>query len=143
MLSDLLSKHNVKTKFILVGIWNTLFGYLIFCGLDTLFEYMFARRYVAYMSAMVLGQIIAIINAFIFHKYITFRSEAKGKEIIKEFLRFSTTYIFTFCLSLVLLPFLVEVFDITPKISAAIIILICTVVSYLGHSRFSFKHKGE
>lgn len=141
MLSDLLSRHNIKVKFILVGIWNTIFGYLVFCGLDTLFEHLFSPRYVAYMSAMVVGQVISVINAYIFHKYVTFKSEAKGVEIVKEFLRFSATYAFTFGLSLLMMPFFVEGFDIKPKIAAAIIILICTVVSYLGHSRFSFRHK--
>ena len=91
------------------------------------------------MSAMVLGQIIAVINAYIFHKYVTFKSAVKGKGIIIEFFRFSMTYGVTFCLSLVLLPFFVEIFHIPPKISGAFVILICTVVSYLGHSRFSFK----
>jgi putative flippase GtrA len=129
----------VKVKFVLVGIWNTIFGYLVFCLLDTLFSYLFLKRYIAYMSAMVLGQILAVVNAYIFHKYITFKSRAKGKEIIQEFIRFNATYVVIFCLSLVLLPFFVEVFHITPKIAAAMVILICTIISYLGHSIFSFK----
>ena len=133
------TKHQVKVKFVLVGIWNTIFGYSIFCLFDTLFTWLFSTRSAAYMCAMVLAQILAVINAYIFHKYITFKSEAKGKAIIAEFSRFSTTYVVTFCLSLVLLPALVEIGHVPPKIAAAIIILICTVISYLGHSRFSFK----
>ena len=126
-------------RFILVGIWNTIFGYLVFILLETLFSIILSPRYVAYMSAMVIGQVIAVINAFIFHKYYTFRSRTKGKDLIKEFFRFTTTYIFTFILSLILLPILVEVFDIPPKIAGAVLILILTVISYLGHSKFSFK----
>jgi putative flippase GtrA len=133
------TKHQVKAKFVLVGIWNTIFGYSIFCLFDTLFEIAFSQRYIAYMSAMILGRIFAVINAYICHKYITFKSEAKGKAIILEFFRFSTTYVVTFGLSLVLLPALVEIGHIHPKIAAAIIILICTVISYLGHSKFSFR----
>jgi putative flippase GtrA len=140
-LVDLLAKHRVKVKFVLVGIWNTIFGYSVFCLLDTLFSHLFATRYVAYMSAMVLGQIIAIINAYISHKYITFKSRVRGRKIIIEFFRFSMTYAVTFCLSLILLPIFAESFHITPKISGAIVILICSVISYLGHSRFSFKLK--
>lgn len=88
---------------------------------------------------MVLAQILAVINAYIYHKYITFKSEAKGKAIIAEFFRFSTVYVVTFCLNLVLLPTFVEIGHIHPKIAAAITILICAVVSYLAHSRFSFR----
>ena len=138
-LVDLLAKHRVKIKFVLVGIWNTIFGYSVFCLLDALFLNIFATRYIAYMSAMVLGQVIAIINAYIFHKYVTFKSRVRGREMIIEFFRFSMTYAVIFCLNLILLPIFVEIFHITPKISAAILILICTAISYLGHSRFSFK----
>lgn len=134
------TKHQVKARFVLVGIWNTIFGYGIFCLFDTLFAWLFSSRSAAYMCAMVLTQILAVINAYIFHKHITFKSKAKGKAIIAEFFRFSTTYVVTFCLSLVLLPTFVEIGHITPKIAAAIITLICTVISYLGHSRFSFRH---
>ena len=133
------SRHWVKAKFVLVGIWNTIFGYGVFCLLDTAFSHLFAERYIGYMLAMILGQVVAVINAYIFHKYITFRSEIKGKGLILEFLRFCTTYAVTFCLSLILLPSLVEIFLITPKIAGAIIILICTLISYFGHSRFSFR----
>ena len=56
-----------------------------------------------------LAQVLAVVNAYIFHKYITFKSEAKGKAIIDEFFRFSTTYVVMFCLSMVMFPALVEV----------------------------------
>jgi len=38
-----------------------------------------------------------------------------------------------------LLPFFVEVFKIDPKIAGALLIPIVAIVSYFGHSRFSFK----
>ena len=52
----------LKERFIIVGIWNTVFGYLVFIFFDILFEKIFYKRYIAYMLAMILGQIIAIIN---------------------------------------------------------------------------------
>ena len=122
----------------MVGIWNTIFGYLVFVGFDSLFAAFFSKRYAAYMSAVVISNITAIINAYIFHKYVTFKSRIKGIYILFEFLRFSTTYLVTFCLSLVFLPFFVEILHVTPKIAGALVILCCTVISYLGHSRFSF-----
>lgn len=133
--------HTTKAKFIVVGVWNTIFGYGIFCLLDTIFSHVFTTRYVGYMSAMILGQIIAVINAYIFHKYITFRSVVKGIGIVFEFIRFCMTYAVTFFLSLVLLPIFVELFLMTPKIAGAVVVLVCTIISYLGHSRFSFKMK--
>jgi len=128
----------LKVRFVMVGIWNTIFGYMVFFILDTFFEDIFTKRYFAYMSAMILGQIVATINAFVLHKYVTFKSEVKGKGIIPEFFRFCMTYVFTFSLGLVLLPFFVEIVHLHPRIAAAIVILICTLISYVGHSRFSF-----
>ena len=137
----LLEKHQVKVKFLIVGTWNTLFGYIVFVVLDTTFQKSISIKYVAYMSALVLSNIISIINAFIFHKFITFKSPVKGLKIIPEFLKFFLTYIATFSLSLILMPVFVELFGINTKISAALIIFICTIISYLGHSRFSFKNQ--
>jgi putative flippase GtrA len=130
-------------RFLIVGGWNTIFGYLVFVLLETLFSKILFPRYVAYMSAMVIGQIIAVINAFIFHRHFTFRSDTRGRELLKEFFRFTTTYIITFVLSLIFLPILVEVFNIIPKIAGAILTFIMTVVSYIGHSQFSFKKRGD
>jgi len=139
--ATLKTKHQVGSKFLIVGIWNTIFGYGVFCLLDTFFDWVFTTRSIAYMCAMGLAQPLAIINAYIWHKYITFKSETKGKAIVAEFFRFSATYAVTVFLSLFLLPIFVEIWKIQPKIAAAIIVFICTVVSYLGHSRFSFKKR--
>lgn len=143
LIVKLSNKYNTKDRFFLVGIWNTIFGYSVFILLDNLFKISFTKRYYAYMSAMILSQAIAIMNAYIFHKYVTFKSKAIGKEKLVEFLRFCLTYVVIFCLSLILLPLFVEIINIPPKTSAFIIILICTIISYIGHSRFSFKIKNK
>jgi putative flippase GtrA len=123
----------------MVGIWNTIFGYLLFVGIDTLFSYIFAKRYVAYMSAAIIANVIAIINAYISHKYVTFKSRVRGSGIIKEFARFFSSYLFSFILGLILLPLIVEMFHIDPKIAAALILIVTVIISYLSHSRFSFR----
>lgn len=134
-------RHQVKIRFLMVGLWNTIFGYLVFVGLDYLFNLFFSPRYVAYMSAAVLANIIAILNAYIFHKHITFQSMVRGKGILTEFARFFSTYLFSTILGLFLLPVSVEVLGIEPRISAALLIPITTIISYIGHSRFSFRQK--
>ena len=54
-------------------------------GLDFLFTPLFKTRYAAYMLAAVLSNIIALINAYIFHKYVTFRSSIRGIAIVAKF----------------------------------------------------------
>lgn len=91
------------------------------------------------MAAAILGNFLAILNAFIFHKCITFKSEVRGKAMIIEFARFFSTYLLSMILGLMLLPFFVEVIGIDPKISGALLIPITVIISYFGHSRFSFR----
>ncbi len=135
-----MNSNEVKIRFIIVGIWNTIFGYGVYL---ILYEYsltFFVKRYISYMVAIILSNIIAIINAYIFHKYITFKSKVTGMiKIIKEFARFVTTYLSGIIFGLVSLPILVEVFGLNPPIAGALITLLCAIISYLGHSRFSFK----
>ena len=135
--------HQTKVRFVLVGLWNTIFGYLVFVGLDYLFNLFFSPRYVAYMSAAVLANIIAILNAYIFHKFVTFRSPLRGLAMIPEFVRFFSMYLFSFFLGLVLLPVSVQLFHLDPKIAGALLIPITTIISYLGHSRLSFRQDNQ
>ena len=48
-------------------------------------------------------------------------------------------YLFSIFLGLVLLPVFVELFHLDPKIAGALLIPVTTIISYFGHSRFSFK----
>ncbi len=93
------------------------------------------------MTAAIISNIIATISAFLFHKHITFKSTVRGKGVMIEFFKFYSTYTATTILGFALLPFFVEVLKIDPKISGAFLIPIVAIVSYFGHSRFSFVKK--
>jgi putative flippase GtrA len=103
---NLWQKHQIKIRFFFIGVWNTIFGYLVYISLDYLFTFVFQKRYLAYMTAAVLANIIATISAFLFHKHITFKSTVRGKGVIIEFFKFYSMYTVTNILGLVFLPFL-------------------------------------
>ena len=130
--------YQTKVRFVLVGIWNTIFSYITFILLDYLFNLFFSPRFVAYMLAALLSNIITVTLAYFFHKYFTFQSKAKGMAALREYLRFYMTYIFTSILSLILLPIFVEFLKLDPKIAIAIIMLPLTVISYISHNLFTF-----
>jgi putative flippase GtrA len=131
-------EHQIKIRFFFIGVWNTIFGYLVYISLDYLFTFVFQKRYLAYMTAAVLANIIATISAFLFHKHITFKSTVKGKGVIIEFFKFYSMYTVTNILGFALLPFFVEVLKMDPKIAGALLIPVVAIISYFGHSRFSF-----
>ena len=131
-------KHQIKIRFFVIGVWNTIFGYLVYISLDYLFTFVFQKRYLAYMTAAVLANIIATISAFLLPTHITFKSTVRGKGVIIEFFKFYSMYTVTNILGFALLPFFVEVLKIDPKIAGALLIPIVAIISYFGHSRFSF-----
>ena len=143
MAQNALPRQRTRIKFVIVGIWNTIFGYLVFVGLDSLCEWVFSRRTVAYLVASLLANVLAITHAYIFHKFVTFRSPVKGKNIFIEFARFFSTYVVSIFLGMILLAFFVESLSLQPKTAAAVIIPLTMLVSYFGHSRFSFKIRNE
>ena len=93
------------------------------------------------MSAIIIGQFLSIISAFFTHKYITFKSNQRGKKMLKEFFKFSLTYSFVFFSNLILLPVIVEFFNIHPRIAALIRFFFGAIISYYGHLKFSFNTK--
>tara|TARA_B100001013_G_scaffold152286_1_gene90523 strand:- start:1535 stop:1978 length:444 start_codon:yes stop_codon:yes gene_type:complete len=139
ILNNFLKSYKTEKRFILVGAWNTFFGYGLFFLLDTVFNNYLGKERIVYMLAISLAQFFAIINAFIFHKFITFKTQTKGMDLVKEFIKFFSSYLFIFILNLVLLPLFVEIFGLVPKLAALFLIPISMVVSFIMLSQVAFK----
>jgi putative flippase GtrA len=128
-----------KARFLLVGMWNTFFGYAIFWVLYALTSRVFAVRYTAYTTAQVLTWIIAVICAYLLHKHFTFRSRTRGRASIAEFFRFTQTYVAMFFFGLAFLPFLVEVFGVEPRIAVLLVTGAGMIINYTGHRLITFR----
>jgi putative flippase GtrA/SAM-dependent methyltransferase len=126
-------------RYLLVGAWNTAFGYGLFAGLTYALTGRVAH---AYMLASVLASVIAITSAFFLHKTFVFRTKGNA---LREFLRMNAVYGATTLLGLVLLPILVYVTTRivgagwAPYLSQAILIPVGTLAGFVGHKRFSFR----
>lgn len=124
------ARHD-KVRFVVVGGWNTVFGYLAFAGLYLLL----GRRY---MIAAVLGHVLAVSQAFLAHRVLTFRSHGGP---FGEFLRFNLAYSGSLALGLAGLPLLVEVFRVPPLVAQAAMIAVSTLGSYVIHRAFTFRNQ--
>ena len=62
----------LKLKFLIVGVWNTCFGYVVFLALDALFGRLIIEKFYPYMIALLLSQVIGILNSYLTHKFFTF-----------------------------------------------------------------------
>ena len=140
MKNNLLSliKSKTEIRFLLVGIWNTLFGYLVFLLFLFLLEKIFNNERQIYSLSIAFSHLISVINSFIFHKVVTFVSKQKGLEIVYEFRRFFNSYIITFLLNLSLISIQVELLSLNPKIAGAISLPIVTVVTFFLLSKYAF-----
>ena len=140
MKNNLLSliKSKTEIRFLLVGAWNTLFGYLVFLLFLFLLEKIFNNERQIYSLSLAFSHLISVINSFIFHKVVTFVSKQKGLELVYEFRRFFNSYIITFLLNLSLISIQVELLSLNPRIAGAISLPIVTVVTFFLLSKYAF-----
>lgn len=131
-------------RYILVGAFNTGFGYGLFVALNYLF-----RRLGVYGSeiASLLANIIAITVAFLGYKWFVFRTHGN---YLREWLRCISVYGTSMIFSLVMLPPLTLLLrrwfgstQTASNIAAAILTFVTVVASYFGHKHFSFRRTGD
>ena len=129
-------------RYLLVGAWNTFFGY----GLFALFTYLLTDRLpFAYMAASVLSNVIAVTVAFLGYKWFVFKTEGN---YFREYARCYLVYGTAFLANLAMLPVLVCLLNWSlgprpsvPYIAGAALTAGTVLVSFLGHRHFSFASK--
>ena len=135
ILTEQISKHWVVIRYVIAGGYNTIFGFAVFSGLFLLFEHQLHYIFIA-----ILTQVIAITNAFLVYRYLIFKSSGN---IIHEYLKTYLVYAVSGVLSILLLALLVELAGLHPILGQFLVIVATVIVSYFGHSRFTFKQPQE
>jgi putative flippase GtrA len=120
-----------RFRFLLVGGWNTVFGYGIFVVLERTLG-----QATHYLLALLVAHVIATLVAFLGHRYITFR--VKGS-FFKDLVRFWSVYAGLLAVNAIMLPLLVEVGGVPVLLAQALFIVVTTLTSYAGHKYFSFR----
>jgi len=127
-------------RYLVVGIWNTAFGYGTFALLTLLLD-----RYIpaSYMAASLLSSVLNITVSFLGYKWFVFKT--KGN-YLKEWGRCLMIYSGGIVLGLALLPptvFLLSYLTDSPRaapyIAGALLLGMQVILSFLGHKNFSFK----
>jgi len=126
-------QHQEKINYLLVGGWNTVFGYFIF----VLLYYLLVHR-LHYMLIFIISNIISISNAYVGYKTFVFKT--KGN-YLREYIRFYMVYSTALIINLGLLPLAVEFIHLSPLSAQGIIMVVNVIFSYFGHKYFSFGGK--
>jgi putative flippase GtrA len=132
-MKQFISKHKQKIRYLIIGGWNTVFGYGVFAGL-----YFWLSGSVHYLLILSLSYIINITNAYVGYKLFVFRT--KGN-ILREYFRFYLVYGVSFVVNLASLPFLLEILHLNMYVAQALITIITVIGSYVLHKNFSFKEE--
>lgn len=129
-------------RYILVGGFNTVFGYGLFALLIWAFR---GLGTFSYMYAAVLANVIAISVAFLGYKWFVFRTSGN---YLAEYIRCFGVYGSSTLIGLAGLPILVPILrhnlhepEQAPYIAGAIIVVFTIMFSFLGHTNITFRNE--
>jgi glycosyltransferase involved in cell wall biosynthesis len=128
------------TRYLIVGVWNTFFGYSLYALFVALLT---PRLQFAYIYASAFSNLIAITVAYFGYKFFVFKT--KGNYLV-EWFRCILVYGSGMLPGLVLLPLLVgglhyffHLDRSAPYVAGAILLATGTIYSFFGHKHFSFR----
>jgi putative flippase GtrA len=128
--SSVVPNHEAKLRFLIVGAWNTAFGYVISIAL-----YSLLKHHLNVVAITTLGSIASITNAFILHKIFVFRTQ--GNWLI-EYFRSYLTYGITSIIGIGLVSLMVEMLGLAFWIAQGLAIAVVIPASFILHKKFTF-----
>ena len=126
-----LAPHGEKLQYLVVGAFNTAFGYAVWAALYALLSHR-----VGYAPILVVSYAIAIANAYLWYRFVVFRSH---DSVWRELPRFSTVYVATMLVNLIVFPIAVRRLPLNAYAIQAAFTAGVVVASYVAHKNFSFR----
>ena len=123
-------RRREQVLYLVVGAWNTLFGYGIWAALQLLLG-----DRVHYLVVVLIAWPIAVLNAYVCYRYLVFRSRGS---ILRELPRFSLVYFLTLVATLAILPIALSVLPFNIYVVQALLTAVVIICSYLGNRYYSF-----
>jgi putative flippase GtrA len=131
----MVARRREEILFVVVGAWNTLFGYGAWAVLQATLG-----GVLPYLVIVMLAWPIAVLNAYVMHRTFVFRSKAP---IRSELPRFSLVYVVTLVANLVVLPIAVLVLPLNIYVIQALFMASVVVLSFVAHKYYSFGGRGR
>jgi putative flippase GtrA len=123
--------HSEQLRYLVVGGWNTIFGYLTGVGFFLLLD-----QHLHIVLIAIFSNIVAITMSFITYKLLVFKTCDKW---LSEYLKCYLVYGVNTLVGIFLLWLFVEHFSVNIWLAQGAIIGLTVVFSYLLHKRFTFK----
>ncbi|WP_367618591.1 GtrA family protein [Paenibacillus andongensis] len=116
-------------KFLIIGILNTVVGYLIYFVCLKFFD-------LNYIFSLLYAHVLGVLHSYFWNSKWTFK---KGRKTYKNLLKFSGVYGVSFLINLLVLYILINYLSLTPLLSQGFALFITTLISFIGHKYWSFK----
>lgn len=133
-MSELLTRHEQKLRYLGVSGWNYIFGNLVYIVLVTVF----GKQY--YLWMLIPANVAGITNNFLGFKFLVFRT--KG-HYLAEYGRSYVVYAPMVAVQFFALPVLVRLVGLDPRIANPIWGVVAFVAAYFAHRFFTFRTTGE
>ena len=121
-------------RYVLVGIWNTLFGYGFFALLEIT-----AGDVIPYMLVLLVSQAVATLVAYILYRYLVFK--VRG-HFWRDLGRFLVVYAAAFVVNLAVLPIFVTGLGWNVLASQALVVGGTVIATFFGNRHFAFRRAG-
>lgn len=118
-------------RYLVVGGFNTAFGFSSFAALHLLFE-----DDLHYLVILVAAWVINVFEGYVAYRYLVFK--VRG-HFWRDLGRFSLVYVGAFCFNLVALPVGVDLIGLPVLVTQGIVLVVTIAASFVAHRRFSFR----
>lgn len=144
-------------RFLMVGIWNTMFAYVLFAGFVALYVHLLPAKWIVFAAscASLTAKPLGITMAFLCYKHFVFKTEGN---YLKEWARCFAVYGVGTIPELVALPLITKFFLLfpirfvtalfqmmhiehpaAPYLAGIVVAVFTAMYSYFAHKKFSFK----
>ncbi len=137
--ASLYDRHGDKLRFLVVGFWNTMFGFATLWALEHLIHYD-SGSILQKQAILVLNWVIGVTQNFFTFKLLVFRTKGRW---MREYLRLCVTYSGTFVVQSVMIQAISAGFGASLFVANLPTTLVVMVLSYLGHKYFTFRTPEE
>ncbi len=128
-LKALLGKQ--KIRFLLVGGFNTVFGYSMFTLM-----YFWLGSLTGYVITLLAAHLVSSTLAFVLYRRFVFNDDSASAS---TYLKFQSVYLFPLVSNLVVLPLLVEALNWNVYLAQATFSVGWVFASFFAHKNFTFR----
>lgn len=140
----LFGRRREPILYVLVGGWNTLFGYGVFALLyHLLHDEAGVAEVPGSMAALIIATIICTANNYVLYRTFVFRSHGA---VWRELPRFSVVYLVALAVNLVVLPLALRELPLNVYAVQGVFTVMVVVATYVANKYFSFaptRHDGR